>query len=294
MGRRKHDGLTPRQRQSQQIMRDKMARKKRKVLLRKVGLAGGALLCACLLAGGVWAVHSGFLSRGVASLQDSFYGMTARSGYAVRSLYLEGRNRTSVDELEQALGIRKGDPILRISIDEVRERLQKIESIKFAEVERSLPSTLHVRIVEREPVALWQHQGKLSLVDDNGVVMTGIDIEPYRRLPLIVGEGAPREVRELISIMSSSPELAKRFSSATRISERRWNIRLSSDKGDAVEVRLPESNPVSAWKKLADIDQKQRLLERDVKVIDLRLEGKVFIKLSPDVFTGKDGVARET
>ena len=294
MGRRNDDGLTPRQRQSQQIMRDKQARKKRKAMLRKVALIGGAVLSVLLVGGGVWAWRSGAMEKVALATETGVYGTTAKAGYVLESLYLEGRGRTPMAEIEKAMGIKKGDPILQISLPELRQRLEQVESIKAAEVERSLPSTLYIRIVEREPVALWQNKGQLSLVDDNGVVMPGIDIAPYKHLPLIVGEGAPTYVHELIGIMGAEPDLAKRFASATRVSGRRWNVRLASDKGAAVEIRLPETNPVDAWKKLADIEQKQHLLDRDVKVIDLRLEGKVFIKLSPDVFTGKAGHARET
>lgn len=291
---RKSDGLTPRQRQSQQIMRDKTAKKKRKAMMRKVSLVGGAVVSVLLIGGGVWSWKSGAAVRVAQTMQDGAYNITVKAGFSLQSLYLEGRNRTSMAEIDKALEARIGDPILRLSLEEVRERLEKVESIKFAAVERALPDTIYVRIIEREPVALWQNQGKLALVDDNGVVMNDIDIGPYKQLPLIIGEAAPKRVKELMSIMSAEPDLAKRFSSATRVSDRRWNIRLACDKGENVEVRLPEANPVAAWKKLAEIETKQRILDREVKVIDLRLDGKVFIKLSPDVFTNKPATARET
>jgi cell division protein FtsQ len=291
---RKNDGLTPRQRQSQQIMRAKTAMKKRKALVRKCSIIGGSGFAVIIVAGGIWGWKSGMAAKAVQSAENSAYGLTVKAGFSLESMYLEGRNRTSQDEIDRALNMKQGDPILKMSLDDMRERLEKVESIKFASVERALPSSLYVRIVEREPVALWQNSGKLALVDDNGVVMNDIDIAPYKQLPLIIGDSAPKHVRELMSIMSAEPELAKRFSSAIRVSDRRWNIRLSGEKGQSVEVRLPELNPVAAWKKLAEIEQKQRILDREVKVIDLRLDGKVFIKLSPDVFSDKPDTARET
>lgn len=291
---RKSDGLTPRQRQSQQIMRDKTARKKRKAMMRKVYMVGGSVFTVLLVGFGVWSWKSGAAVRTYDAVTAGAYGITVKAGFSVKSLYLEGRNRTSMEEIDKALGVKIGDPIFRLSLDEARQRLETVESVKFAAVERALPSSLYVRIVEREPVALWQNQGKLTVVDDNGVAMNDLDVGAYKQLPLIIGESAPKKVRELMGIMAAEPELAKHFSSATRVSDRRWNIRLSCDNGDNVEVRLPENNPVDAWKKLAEIDQKQRILAREVKVIDLRLDGKVFIKLSPDVFTNKPVPARET
>lgn len=292
--KKKSDGLTPRQRQSQQIMQSKTARKKRRALMRKCSFVGGGCLSVLLMVAGAYGLHTGWFSKTSNMIVDGVYATTADAGFALDGLYLQGRSRTSVKEIERVMHIAPGDPILRIPLEELKARLENIESIKKAEVERALPSTLYVRIVEREPVALWQYKGDIALIDDNGVVMPGMDIVPYKHLPLIVGQGAPAHVRELIRILSSDGELMKRFSSATRISDRRWNIRLKNDEGLIVEVRLPESNAPIAWRKLAQIEQNQRLLDRDIKVIDLRLDGKVFIKLSPNVFTEKSSSARET
>ena len=290
MARRKDDGLTARQRQSQQIMRQKAAMKKRQAFMRKlrIGLLVAGVVVA--LAGSAWGWKVGVVGRVVTAASDAFYNMTARAGFSVQAMYLEGRNRTPMSEIDAALGIKKGAPILRLSLDEARANLEKIESVRFAAVERALPGALYVRIVEREPVAMWQHQGKMALVDDNGVVMNGLDVEPYKNLPLIVGDDAPNHVAELMDILAQAPELAKRFSSAIRMGGRRWNIRLAGN----VEIKLPEEAPAQAWKRLAELQTKEQLLDRDVKVIDLRVEDRLFIKLAPDVQPQKAGNARET
>lgn len=290
MGKR-DDSLTPRQRQSQQIMRDKAAKKRRKIIMRKVFLIGGGVLGVLLLSGGTWAWKSGAAARAAQAVSNSAYGLTAKAGFSLQSLYLEGRNRTSMESIEKALGVKKGDPILQLSIIELRQRLESIESVKFAAVERALPGTLYVRIVEREPVALWQHEGKIALVDDNGIVMNGIDSTPYRKLPLIIGDGAPKHVGELIALLTSQPGLTKHFVAATWVGDRRWNVRLTGN----LDVKLPENGATDAWKRLADLQSKQQLLERDIKEIDLRLEGRMFIKLAPEDMPGKPARnARET
>jgi cell division protein FtsQ len=290
---RKSEELTPRQRQSQQIMREKSAKKRRRAILRKVYILGGVVLGIGILGGGVWGWKSGAAMRQWQAATDWGYGLTARAGYTVQAFYLEGRNRTSMDEISKALALKNGDPILAFSLSEARERLEKIESVKFAAVERALPGTIYVRIVEREPVARWQNNGKIALVDDNGVVMKDIDSAPYQKLPLIVGDAAPAHIKELMDILAAEPELAKHFSSAIRVSDRRWNIRLNMHPGGDIEVQLPEINPTEAWKRLADLQAHEQLLDRDVKVIDLRLEGKMFIKLAPGE-PGKAAGAKET
>lgn len=292
---KKHSDLTARQRQSQQIVREKAAQKKRQALLKKVYVVGGAALCMAMVSVGAWCIKSGIIGQVIGRTVDSAYAATANAGFSVQSLYLEGRSRSSMQEINKALGLKKGDPILRISLEEVKARLEAIESISHASVERALPGTLYVRIVEREPVALWQNNGKIALVDDNGVVMSGLDMEPYRQLPLIIGDDAPKHVREVLGLLSAQPDLARRFSAAIRVGERRWNVRIASRQNDMIEIKLPEDKLMDAWKKLADMQDKQQVLDRDIKEIDLRLEGRMFIKLSPDQIPGKkNNNARDT
>ena len=107
-------------------------------------------------------------------------------------------------------------------------------------------------------MARWQSQGKIALVDDNGAVMNGLDITPYKSLPLIVGNGAPKHVGSLLELLASQPELAKRFSAAVWVGERRWNIRLQPVSGDdnaedievsasEKSVMTPERIPFDSW-----------------------------------------------
>lgn len=274
---RQSDGLTPRQRQSQQIMRDKAAKKRRKALVRKATFAFGAFFFVAGVGAGIWAWKTSAVSRASQAMTDGAYGLTASAGFSLENVYLEGRNRTSMEEINNALGIKKGEPILQLSLESARERLENIESVKAAAVERALPGTLYVRIVEREPVALWQYQGKLALVDDKGTVMRDIESGPYQHLPLIVGSEAPRHVAGLMEIMAAEPELARRFAAAIYVGERRWNIRLTN----GIEIKLPENDAMDAWKKLADLQTQQQLLDREIRVIDLRLPERLFIKIVP-------------
>ncbi len=283
---KRNSGLTARQRQSQQIMREKAAHKKRQALIRKCYVLGAVALSLGLVLGGAWCWKTGAVGNLASSMVDKAYGLTADAGFSVQSLYLDGRSRSSMQEINKVMGIKKGDPILRISLDEVRQRLEKVESISHASVERALPGTMYVHIVEREPVALWQNNGKIALVDDNGVVMTGLDMEPYKQLPLIIGTDAPSHVREILGLLATQPDLSRRFAAAIWVSERRWNIRINNRQNDVIEIKLPESDATGAWKKLAEMQENQQVLDRDIKEIDLRLEGRMFIKLAPDEVPG--------
>ena len=290
MAAKQTEQLTTRQRQSQQIMRDKAAQKRRDEMRRKLQFISGIVLGVLVVGGGSIFYYSGRLTKTTQAVSNSVFQATKQAGFAVRSLHVEGRNRTAMSDILAALEVKKGDPILQFSLSEMQARLQAIHSIREAAVERVLPDALYVRVVEREPVAVWQHQGELSLVDDTGIIMEGIDVAPYRDLPLIVGDGAPKHVPELMHILSASPEFAHEFVSAIRVGDRRWNIRLKGE----VEVKLPEQQAAEAWKKLATVNEEQELLKRDVRVIDLRIPDRMFIKLTPDALQAPTSNAKDT
>jgi cell division protein FtsQ len=142
------------------------------VLLRRFALWIGLPL---LLAGGIFAAFQ--LPRfplGQAALEyalDRFLDGTARLGLVVTDVKVEGRETTDRETILAALDAGPGTPILAMSPRRAKERLETLPWVRSAVVERRLPDTLYVRLVERKPLALWQHGGKLDLIDREGAVI---------------------------------------------------------------------------------------------------------------------------
>jgi cell division protein FtsQ len=291
MAKRNAHPMTQRERQCRKVARDKAVRKAWRAwwLRIRVGLAlAVALLVA---AAGIWEWRAQGISRTGQRIAGGIYAMTAQAGFSVRALTLDGRSRTPLADVQKALGVERGAPIFGLSLAEIRARLEKLPTVKHAAVERALPDTLAVRLTERDPVALWQENGKLTLIDDEGAAMPDLSIERFRALPLMIGEGAPKHVQEALALLGAQPQLQDKVVAMVRIGDRRWNMRLK----DGVEVRLPEENALAAWQRVAELQRDQQLLERAIKAVDLRQEGRIFIRLAPQVISPpKPANARET
>src|SRR5437762_728813 len=95
-------------------------------------------------------------------------------------------------ERRQAAGRPPPAPLLAVSPSEAKTQLEALPWVRSAAVERRLPDTLHIRLVERQPLAFWQRQGKLVLIDRDGVVITGDRLERFPGLVVIVGDDAPK------------------------------------------------------------------------------------------------------
>ena len=200
------------------------------------------------------------------------------SGLRVRSITVAGRVHTGAKELLGALNIAKDDSILHVDLESAHKRVAGLPWVEQVSVIRSLPDAIHVEIIERIPIAIWQRDGEMVLVDRAGVEVAEKDIAEFHALPLIVGKGAPRAAGELIAMLDTEPQLRGRIKAAIRVGGRRWNLRFK----DGIDVRLPEQDAQAAWRKLALYEAREGLLARNIVFVDLRLANKVVVRLTPD------------
>jgi cell division protein FtsQ len=148
--------------------------------------------------------------------------------------------------------------------------------VRSATIERRLPGTLFVRLVERRPLAVWQHGGIQQLIDREGAVIAVEDLSRFARLPIVVGDDAAPNAAALIDALASEPELAARVTAAVRVGGRRWNLRID----DVIDVLLPEEGAAGAWSRLAELERANALLKRDVQTVDLRLPDRLVLRVN--------------
>ena len=204
------------------------------------------------------------------------------SGYQIVGLRHMDRGRIDevvTDELhraaEEAGDAKAPQPLVDVSL--IRERLLQFGWVKDARVSRRLPDTLVVDIVERTPAALWQDSGRLALIDADGVVLDRVPVDKMPDLPLLIGSGANGQARELSMMMNDVPTLKPQLASATWVGGRRWDLNFQS--GEI--VALPEGDDAArrALTKFAGADKSTGLLGHGVLRFDLRIPGKMIVRL---------------
>lgn len=239
-------------------------------------LATGGVAITALVVGGAVLWHSGIIQRTTQTTIAAALDATARAGFRIEEITVSGRGRTTMDEVAAALDARHGGPILAVDLERVRDRLESIPSVKAAAVERRLPGALHLDLVERSPVAIWQNNGEHVLVDRDGHMIPG-SVAGYEDLPLVVGDGAGVRADELLTMLAAEPSLAARVKAAVRVGNRRWNVMLD-DAVAGVEVRLPEDGAEAAWHRLAQLEKEKGVTNRAVSMVDLRTPDRMVLK----------------
>lgn len=240
----------------------------------KRGLKVGTLLIATGIVSIYW--RSGQLEAALNRVGSDAIVVSAKFGFRVEQVDVIGRDQTDPKALLAAAGLKRGDPILMFSPEAARQRIEGLPWVASAAVERRLPDTVAITIIERRPIALWQHNEKISLIDSAGANLGTVAIETAPPLPLVVGGDAPSHASELLGLLAEHPDIEKRVQASSWIGSRRWDLKLDN----GIEVRLPEVGVAEALRQLAEAEASSRLLERDVAAIDLRLAGKMVVRLA--------------
>jgi cell division protein FtsQ len=230
---------------------------------------------------GLWS--NGWIGRRVAQTEAAVLAASARAGLKVGDVLVEGRTRTARSAILNALAIARDVPILDFDPHLAKTRLEALPWVREATVERRLPDTVFVRLVEREPLALWQQGARLTVIDRDGAVIEGAPPEAFAGLALLVGEDAPGHALDLVDMLNREPELRRHVAAAVLVRGRRWNVRLDS----GIDVRLPEADPGAAWTELARLEREHGVLERDVITIDMRMKDRLIVRTAPGVTPGR-------
>jgi len=235
-------------------------------------LFGSAILMGFgLIAYGIAAVDPASQAR---RMLDTVAVFGSDRSMTVQAVIVDGRQNTPLPLIREALGVSRGDAMLGFSPEAARQRLESIPWVAQAHVERHLPATIVVRLEERRPFAIWQNQGRFVIVDRQGKTVATDGLDQFGPLPLIVGPGADQAAAALYDLLAAETEVAERVQAMVRVGERRWNLRLHS----GADVLLPEAAEAAAIKRLAELQQEAKLLDRPLAAIDLRLPDRLVVR----------------
>ena len=71
------------------------------------------------------------------------------------------------------------------------------------------PGELQIGIKEREAFALWQKDGRVSVIADDGTVLEPYVAPRLIELPLVVGRGAETRAKEFLALLDRYPDAAR-------------------------------------------------------------------------------------
>ncbi len=203
-----------------------------------------------------------------------FVDLTAEAGFVFEHLIIEGQKNITENDITEAIGADQGMPIYSLNIDDIRKRIEENPWVKIALIERRLPNTLYVAIMERVPIAIWQFKQKIYIIDEDGNRITSKDIEKFGDLIHVVGQDANVYARGLLEDLERHASLAKKVISAVRYGQRRWDLNLEQK----INVKMPEKGFNEAYDYLNSLNKKGKLFDQNYRIINLKDSSKYYIE----------------
>lgn len=242
--------------------------------LRRFGL--GIAVCVSIIWLSSWLVISGAADRAWNGVQSYVLDVTANAGFRLKHVYVYGRYHADAPFLLALLNAQRGDPLFSIALDDARDLIQGSEWVRAVRIERRWPDTVIVHLTERKPSALWDVDGKLHLIDEQGVQIKTDRMERFSDLVIVTGDGAAQSSPMLLSKLRNAPPVLLHVLKAKRMGDRRWDLYFR----DGFIVKMPEDDSFDfALSRLADlIDRKDVFDWPDIKSIDLRFSDQFIVE----------------
>ena len=234
--------------------------------------AGVALTVLILLgSAGLGIVKGGHLDELTATLSDTRNALANSAGFRITTVAINGRKQLSQDEVLAIGGVNGRSSLLFLDAATVRDKLKANPWIADATILKFYPGQLQIDIVERTAFALWQQDGRLSVISEDGAVLEPFVARRFVSLPLVVGKGADSKARDFLALLDRYPQVRSVTKAAIFVGERRWNLRLK----DGLDIRLPENDVGNALAMLSKLDKDEKLFSRDITAVDMRLPDRL-------------------
>lgn len=200
-------------------------------------------------------------------------------GFMVANIEVNGGKRLAEKDILKILGLDARSSIINFDVDEARSVLEQQAWIQSADVQKIYPNRVRISVVEREPYAIWQHDGVMDIIDGTGRVIVPFQAGLVQNLPLVVGQGAQDAAKLFIQSLSVCPQFRDHIRSYVRVGDRRWDVILDN----GMRIMLPEKGAVERLIFLTKTGVLEDLFSRDILSIDLRLSDRITVALSDEM-----------
>ena len=231
---------------------------------------------AVVIGFGLW--QGGHIDGFIRDYGEPHHALARAVGLGLEQVTISGISQMGENEVLAAAGINSKLSLAFLDVNDLRERLERVPMVKSATVRKLYPNELVITLTEREAHAIWQNNGELFVIAADGTVIDLMQDERYLDLPFVVGEGANTRNKDYLALIEAAGPLKHRVRAGTLVAGRRWTLKMDN----GMDVRLPELKAADALARLVKLENEQKILEKDVLAIDLRMADRVVVRLTEE------------
>jgi cell division septal protein FtsQ len=199
--------------------------------------------------------------------------------FAVKTIEVSGATHTSREALEAVTSAYAGVNLFKIDISRVQSDVHALPWVSRVEIEKKLPDTLRIRVVERTPWALVESGTGLRYADENGVPFAPLTPsvgDPD--LPIVVATDAAdvqRCVQLVRDLHQRDPLLYSRISEVRPVAPHGFAL---FDRDLGAVIYADQETLSAKWRTLYGIANAERFGRAEIEYADLRFADRIVLK----------------
>jgi len=207
--------------------------------------------------------------------------LKAAPRFEVEKLSVSGLRRVDENQVLAKAGFEVGTNVFDVNLQEMRERVEQLQWVRHALVERVLPDQIIIKVVEREPIGLSRIRGEIYQFDADAMIL---DPDPTSgtSFPILDGLGADksRNVKKVEIYRRVIEDISETSLSEIRISD--TDEVSVVEAGDPMMVSLGTTDFRNRWIRYLQLrPQIQQQYPQAVRV-DLRFKNQVIVRMKDD------------
>ena len=201
------------------------------------------------------------------------------NGFKIKNVLISGTHNLSQDYLINIINTQNHINILNVNLHTIYNKIIQNSWVEETYVERILPDTIKIKVLEKKPIAIWQNQKGNKLITVNGDVISHANVNKFKNsFPIIKGEKSKENISTILKILDTNKNFAKNIWSLTFINQRRWDLHFNQ----GLIVRLPSQDVIKAWQKIIKLQTNYNILNLRLTEIDLRNPKQILGKINFD------------
>jgi cell division protein FtsQ len=202
--------------------------------------------------------------------------------FDVQKLSVSGLKRVGENQVLAKAGFEVGTNVFRVDLDEIRNRVEELDWVRYALVQRVLPDQIIIKVIEREPIGLTRIRGEIYQFDIDAKIL---DPDPAADLSFPILDGLrpgdhAGNLHKVETYRNDLEELGQASLSEIHINNAEEVTVVSSN--DPLLINLGAIDFRNRWVKYLQLKpQIQQRYPQAVRV-DLRFKNQVIVKMRDD------------
>ncbi len=200
-------------------------------------------------------------------------------GFKIENVLITGTRNLSNNYIKDIIEIYKYGSIFNVDLSSIYNKIKQNSWVKEVSIERVLPNIIKIKILENQPIAIWQNKKNNKLITANGNIIFDGNVNDFKNdFPIIKGNKSKENISSILEILETNQNFYENIWSLTFINERRWDLHFNQ----GLVVRLPSKDIKKAWEKIIKLHKNYNVLNLNLTEIDLRNPKQILGKINFD------------